>query len=211
MRSSKRTKVATFSFLVLIFPGALFAQTSPKETTGIFGEIKKGLYTNSVFGFQIQFPRDWHPLENEEAKALTKAGLQLMQLDEKVLEKNQKYRISLLSLMKKAPGEPENATVALSAMKQPSRSVDPLTIANLSRKGLAESPSIAFDTETTPITIAGKKFATFDYTIKAADRRPKGKYLVTMVRDYSITLFISTESRSDEKLVQGIIDSFIFH
>lgn len=136
--------------LILVFFGLGWSQQTLNDKpgiTGVYGEIKEGLYTNSVFKFQIQFPDDWIVLENEEAKEFMKAGINIAEIDEKALEKNEKYRVSLLSLLKKPMGNSGNATVALSAMKQPTASVSPLAVANLTRKGLSESPVIRFDTE----------------------------------------------------------------
>jgi len=211
MMSKFRLRNVLPILLLLTLVSTASFQTSASESTGIYGVIKDGLYTNSIFRFQIQFPNNWTVLENEEVKELTKIGLKIAQLDEKEIERNKKYRVSLLSLMKKVPGEPGNATVALSAMKQPASSVSPLVVANLSREGMSESPVIKFNSDTSLMDIGGRKFATFDYTLTVGDRKSKGKCLVTMVRDYSITMFISNESAGDDRLVSSIVNSFKFY
>ncbi len=178
--------------------------------TGVYGDIKNGLYTNSVFRFQIQFPREWIVLENDEARELMKAGIKVAELNEKELEKKQKFRVALLSLLKKPIGSLGNATVALSAMKQPSGSVNPLDLAYIVRKSLQTSPALKFEGEPSTLRIAGKPFATFNYRAIVGDRSTTGKYFVTMSGSYSITLFISNESADDDAIVQEVINSFKF-
>jgi len=213
MRTLISTKSIFAIVLTFVFAAAAFPQSvaATRPSTGIFGSITKGLYSNSVFGFEIQFPRDWVVLENEEANQIIKAGKKLLEVDEKALEKNEKYRVSLLSLLKLPAGSVDNATATLSAMKQPSSSVAPLALANIVRKAMVESPAIKIDSEPRSIKIGEKQFATFDYIASAGNRSAKGKYLVTMSRDYSITLFLSYETSRDEKVITGIVNSIKFY
>ena len=164
-----------------------------------------------MYRFEIQFPSDWIVLANDEANQMIKAGNKLLELDEKALERNEKYRVSLLSLLKLPAGSVDNATAALSAMKQPSSSVDLLALANIVRKAMAESSAIKLGSEPSLIKIGEKQFATFDYTAIAGNRSAKGKYLVTLSRDYSITLFLSNETPRDEKVITGIVNSIKFY
>jgi len=206
-------KIAFVGLVSLFFVLPGWSQTADVKlgATGVYGEIKEGLYTNSAFKFQIQFPLDWIVLENQEAKELIKAGIKVAELDEKELERKEKYRLSLLSMLKKPAGSVDNATATLSAMKQPSSSVSPLAVANLSRKGLSESPAIRFDNDTRLINLGEKQFATFDYTMTVGERSVKGKYLVTMSGNYSITLFLSNENPADDKVLLTIVNSIRFY
>lgn len=211
MRLLTELRLGVLMMLVLLITSAAQGQTKiGSASTGIFGEIQQGLYRNSVFGLEIRFPADWIVVDNEDAKEFIKAGIKAAELNEKELEKNQKHRISLLSMLKKPMGSERNATAALSAMKQPSNSVRLLTLADLTRRGLAGSPAIKFETDTSVVSIGGKEFATFDYSMMIGDRSAKGKYLVTMVRDYSITMFLSHEDSRDAATISSIVNSIKF-
>jgi hypothetical protein len=211
MKGLTGLKWAPCVLLFLLSASAVTAQMKAGSArTGIFGDVREGLYTNSVFGLEIRFPADWIVVDNEDAKEFMKAGLKAAELDEKELEKNQKNRISLLSMLKKPMGTVGNATATLSVMKQPSHSVRLLTLADLTRRGLAGSPAIKFETDASVMTIGGKEFATFDYSMTLGDRSAKGKYLVTMVRNYSITMFLSHEDSKDAPTISSIINSIKF-
>jgi hypothetical protein len=199
--------------LILLSSVAVFSQAViPRpQSTGVFGVAKDGLYVNSVFKFQLRFPSDWTVIENEDARELTKAGAKLLELDERVLEKDQRYRVALLTVLKREMGSPRNATITLSAMKQPSAAVNPLDLARISRKGLESSPAITFESEPSSITINGKQFGTFEYRATVGEHSTKGKYLVTMSGSYSITAFISNVDPADDKVVQEIVNSFKFN
>jgi hypothetical protein len=196
---------------LVVATGAHAQSEGTSADTGIFGQVRQGRYWNSIFKFEIQFPAKWIVIDNEDAKEFLKAGIKVAELDEKELERTEKYRVGLLSVLKKPMGSESNATIAVSAIKQPSNSVKLLTLAGLTRRGLAQSPAIKLETDPSVVNIGGKEFATFDYTMTLGDRSAKGKYLVTMVREYSITLFLTHETSNDGAIISSILNSIKFY
>ena len=208
-----KTSVQIFLLLIALLSGmdVVFAQPTPAIKTGIYGEVREGKYINSVFRFKINLPQKWITLDNEEAKEYIKAGVKAAELDEKAIEREGKSRLPLLSMTKLPMGSLGNATLTISAMKQPSSAANVLDVANLTVQGLEGSPVLKIETKPTSLLIGQKQFATFDYKINAGERVATGKYLVTMSGSYSVTWFLSYENSEDIKIIRDLIDSISFN
>jgi hypothetical protein len=184
------------------------------ETTQIKGFVSNGVYKNSFFGFELVLPKDWQVLGDEDTVAATGLTSEVLKTDNvnanKAIDRSFDLSTSLLFVSKEPLGAIENASLALSSARQPSKYVTAKMVLEATKSLLLKNPSTKLITDTQKVNIGGRDFQTMELEIQVRDVRVKVKYFMIMIREYSITAAISALDPKSWKVLDESVRSIAF-
>ena len=175
------------------------------------GEVRDGYYVNDHFGFQIKPPSEWQPVDEKDQQVAGAVAAELLKHEGTTYVPPNFNSVTLLNLRKSRIGERGNALFRIMVTKQPSGSVTPTMVAKASRDKLLENPLAITVGEMRELAVSGRKFASFEYTVKSPTERPiNSRYFGTVERGYSIGFVFTFVLEKDGQLLKAVFDSLTF-
>ncbi len=204
-----------FCVLVTFAPARSQDTVKTVNASDFLGSIKESVYSNSYFRFHIAVPKDWQMVDADDKEKAERVASELIRERNETNGANYnppKFNtVSLLHLKKKKLGEAENALFRIAATKQPNSTITSLVVAKISREKVLENPFASNVSELSELTINGRKFVSFDYSVNSNSKGPlRNFYYSTVVRGYSIAFIISFFTEDDGKQLQTLVQTVVF-
>ena len=184
----------------------------PLDFLGVFNENS---YTNTFFGFSLEFPEDWYNYDPSEIEERKNEGVKIFKTDkEKVnrtLAESAKKEVIILVVSQKKYGEAGAANLMFSVLKLPDNRLTSENLVVSTKNLLLNSPIIQLSEDIKTIDMNGTKFSTIRFETTIGNQKIWQRLFVTVKKGYSVNFTMSYLDENGQKALENILKTLKFN
>lgn len=171
--------------------------------TDIRGLVDGDAYRNSFFGFELDLPKGWLALGQEDQATAKDIGTDALKSEDpsyaKTIQNAVDAELVVLTYAKKPLGAMGNSTLAIGILKQPSNRVTPRMVVEGTKSLLLHSSANKLVRDVQVETIGKTPLASMIIDLSMLGQVVHIKYYAMMLKGYSVTVAMSY---SDEEAIK---------
>lgn len=209
-------KLVATPIVFFVLANNLLAQNPTKvRTTNVelLGEVRQGIYHNSVYGFEFAVPGGWFVASADDVDSIKKyarEGLTDYKISRTGIESNSQTESISLMISKDKIGKARNPVLGFSVTKQANSKVTADMLAEATKPVFVGKNGTSLEKDVTSETIGGHTFATFDLLVVSSVGKQYVRVFITMIKEDAITFALTYFDDADRKLMESSIRSIRF-
>lgn len=186
----------------------------PQVPEGFLGAATDSSYKNTFFNFALDFPGDWHNLDEAEMKANQTGGLKILETAKekvnKAFEEAALKETAILMIAQRNSAVDKGSSLTIGVLKQPNNQVSAEMSLAASKNFFLANPKIKIVKDVEKIELNGTRFAAIAIETNVSNNIVSQKLLTTIRKGYSITFVLTYLNGEGLKSLEKIIASSRF-